>query len=139
MKKLLVAFLLLLLLLLLIFLSSRPPVYKPISEREMEQIENVRRQAYDYAVSCSKTENPALSYEEITWMINPGNVLRIKATDGTINLKGWFDQQNNTIWVPYTERRTFWILAHESLHAIGYIGHPYVPFYEPCKLMAEQN
>jgi hypothetical protein len=124
----------------LIMIFARQSVtYRPLTESELVELTDIRYRAYNYAVKCSGTTKPSLTFDEIEWMIAPGSVLRIKATDGTAILKGWFDPENNIIWVPYTERKNFWILAHESLHAIGYIGHPYYPFTSPCRLMPEQN
>lgn len=115
------------------------PEYRELSEEELQYVQHVREQAYDYAVNCSKTTSPALKFEEIHWILNPGDVLRIPTIDGNdVTLKGWFNPKDSTIYIPFTERETFWITAHESMHAIGYSGHPYIPF-RSCNLMADQN
>lgn len=114
------------------------PIYWELTESEIKEIDNLRKSAYDYAVSCSGTESPAVIFEEITWILVPGTILTIQATDGTARLKGWFDTAENVIYIPFTERSTYWIMAHEAMHAIGYIGHPRDPFYT-CGLMADQN
>ena len=115
------------------------PEYRDLSDLETQQLLELRRNAYDYAVNCSNTENPVLKFEDITWALMPGNELRFPTTDaGTVELKGWFSPKDSVIYIPFSERETFWIHAHESMHAIGYIGHPYIPF-KTCSLMADQN
>jgi hypothetical protein len=115
------------------------PIYYPLSSVEMERLTSQRQAAYDYAVTCSNTMVPALKFEEIHWVLVPGDVLKIPTTDaGVVRLKGWFSIDSNTIYMPFTERNTFWIMAHESLHAIGYLGHPSRPF-RTCQLMADQQ
>jgi hypothetical protein len=143
MKKLWWGVLLLIILLVLVFRQQiytylTTPTYWELTDIELVRLNEKRKQAYDYAVTCSGTENPTISFEEIEWILVPGHVLKIKATDGTARLKGWFDPDNNTIFMPFTERNTHWIMAHEAMHAIGYIGHPYHPFYT-CALTADQN
>ena len=115
------------------------PQYRDLSELETQQLQELRRNAYDYAVNCSETVDPALKFEEIQWVLNPGGKLVIPTLDGkSVTLLGWFNPNDSTIYIPFTRREEFWIHAHESMHAIGYEGHPYIPF-KSCSLMADQN
>ena len=115
------------------------PQYRDLSELETQQLQELRRNAYDYAVNCSETVDPALKFEEIQWVLNPGDKLVIPTLDGkSVTLLGWFNPRDSTIYIPFTKREEFWIHAHESMHAIGYEGHPYIPF-KSCSLMADQN
>lgn len=109
--------------------------FKPLTDEERQER---RREAYDYAVQCSGTKNPKLKFEEIKWFIVPGNTITYKAIDGTARLDGYFQVNDSIIWMPSGKKDVFWIMAHESLHAIGYIGHPEDPFRK-CRLMADQN
>jgi hypothetical protein len=112
--------------------------YWELSNEEVTKLTEQRKRAYDYAVSCSGIKNPKLRFDEITWVLLPGSVIKIKTDKGTVTFKGIFEANSNIIYMPFTERNTFWIMAHESMHAIGYIGHPYHPF-KTCWLMAEQQ
>ena len=115
------------------------PAYRDLTERELVQIEKIRRDAYDYAVSCSKTSQPALKFEDIIWELTPGDKLIIPTVEGkNVVLIGWFNPRNSTIYIPFDKRELFWLHAHESMHAIGYSGHPYIPF-RSCLLMVDQN
>jgi hypothetical protein len=115
------------------------PEYWILSEVEQQELTAVRAAAYTYAVTCSNTEAPVLSFEDVKWELTPGSMLRFPPIEGRVlELKGWFNPRDSTIYTPFTERSTFWILAHESLHAIGYTGHPTPPF-RTCRLMADQN
>jgi hypothetical protein len=115
------------------------PEYWILSEVEQQELAGVRSAAYTYAVTCSNTKTPVLSFEDVKWELTPGSILRFPSMEGRVlELKGWFNPRDSTIYIPFTERNTFWILAHESLHAIGYIGHPATPF-RTCRLMADQN
>ena len=115
-------------------------------EEKIVRIEKVRREAYDFAVKCGKVKTPKLRYEDIIWVVMPGRVMNYKATDGSIDLLGFFSQNDSTIYVPEWKESTFWVLAHESMHAIGHIypyevgdkGHPDFPFRE-CNLRADQH
>jgi len=109
--------------------------FKPLTDEERQAR---RLEAYNYAVECSGTKEPKLKFEEIKWFIVPGNSITYKATDGIAVLDGYFQISDNTIWMPSGKKDVFWIMAHESLHAIGYIGHPDHPF-RTCRLMADQN
>lgn len=119
------------------------PEFRNLTEQETVEISEMRRGAYDYAVSCSKTENPVLQFEQIKWELMPGDYLDVRAVDGRIKLKGFFNPTDSTIYLPFTERNTRWLAAHEALHAIGYLAeetgiHPSFPF-RTCGLLREQN
>jgi hypothetical protein len=118
--------------LLATFLPEEPP------EEAAIRLAELRRSAYDEAVECSNTTNPALSYEQISWMVVPGNKLVFNTTEGKVVLQGWFSPKDSTIYIPETNKETYWILLHESLHAIGYLGHPNHPF-RTCNALPEQN
>lgn len=137
-KYVLIVLGIILLIALIIWGNSTPPSIELTSDEQVK-IEALRKQAYDYALTCGgKTEN-ALSFNQITWVIVPGSVINLNTTDGTAHLKGYFSPKDSAIYIPYTERETFWIAAHESLHALGWIGHPNKPFKYPCQVTAEQN
>jgi hypothetical protein len=115
------------------------PEYRQLTDSELRRVEEIRTSAYAYAVRCSGITTPALQFNEINWMLVPGNELVIPTIEGrNVKLKGWFNPRDSTIYIPFTERETFWITAHESMHAIGYLGHPHIPF-RTCNLMADQN
>lgn len=122
----------------LVLLTSKP-YPSELSTTELARLDTLRRAAYDMAMTCSKTTTPKLKYEEIDWVVIPDSRLRIRATDGSITLGGWFSPRDSIIYLPYPNRDRQWILVHESLHAIGYIGHPDIPFKYPCGVMGEQN
>jgi hypothetical protein len=127
-------------LLLLAFCSDwNKPQYYELDEIELAQIESSRKEAYQYALDCSGIKTPAIPYDKLGWILIPGDNLKVEATDGRAILKGYFNPTDSTIYIPFTERNTYWIMAHESLHAIGVIGHPKNPFEYPCRLMADQN
>lgn len=131
---------------ILVFLLARytniftsTPSYWELSEGETQELQTLRRKAYDYAVRCSGTDNPALKFEEIQWVLIPGDRLVIPTVEGKdARLLGWFNPSDSTIYIPFTRREEYWLQAHESMHAIGYMGHPYIPF-NTCSLMADQN
>lgn len=135
--KLILVLTIIILAVLIIVFGSNP--YPEITPEENARLEVTRRQAYNDAVKCSGTKNPKLKYEDIDWIVTPTSQLRINATDGSIDLAGYFSPIDSVIYLPYPNRDKRWILVHESLHAIGYIGHPDVPFKYPCYVMAEQN
>jgi hypothetical protein len=117
--------------------------YRDLTPEESVEVTRMRKDAYDYAVSCSKTEKPALKFEQIQWILMPGDYLDVRAIDGRIKLKGYYNQTDSTIYLPFTERNTKWLAAHEALHAIGYFAdengkHPNFPF-RSCGLLREQN
>jgi hypothetical protein len=115
------------------------PEYRVLTDVEQEELTAQRIVAYNYAVACSKITTPELTFDEIVWALVPGDGLSIPTLEGkTVKLRGWFNPRDSTIYIPFTERETFWILAHESLHAIGYRNHPDIPF-RTCRLMPDQN
>lgn len=107
-------------------------------ESEYERLTELRREAYNYAVECSNTSIPKVKFEDISWVVVPGNQIRFDAIDGTAYLVGYYSVKDTTIYVSDLHRETFWVLAHEALHAIGYIGHPVIPF-RTCRLQNDQN
>lgn len=124
-------------------LGWNKPQYRELTPVEMEEITQMRKDAYDYAVSCSNTINPALRFEQISWVLIPGDYLDVRTIDGRIKLKGLYNPTDSTIYLPFTERNTRWLAAHEILHAIGYLAseggvHPSFPF-RSCGLLVEQN
>jgi hypothetical protein len=122
-----------LLALLVYILTSEPETEEDKSIR----LDKARREAYAYAVKCSGV-TPELQYKDITWIVIPGNKIRYNAIDGHIDLAGYFSPSDSVIYVASLYDDTFWVLAHESMHAIGFRGHPEEPF-ERCKLLAKQN
>jgi hypothetical protein len=115
------------------------PVYYELSERENNQLTEARRRAYNFAVSCSGVTNPKVKFEEIYWALTPGHVIEFNVIEGgSAKLKGWADINDNVIFMPFTERNTRWIMAHEVLHLLGFIGHPDHPF-RTCNLLPEQQ
>ena len=106
---------------------------------EIQYIESVRSRAMDYAIKCSKLTVDSTVVQSLKWAIHPRNKITIVATDGKIDLDGFYDPHSHTIYVAYPQRVSWWILAHESLHAIGIVGHPDTPFRHPCQLMPDQN
>lgn len=117
--------------LLLIINKSRPTT-------EHERITQVRKDAFAYAIECSNTKNIPVQFDEITWVVMPGSVMIFHAMDGDAKLVGWTDPEEKAIYIVETEKDTFWIIAHESLHMLGYIGHPDFPF-KTCGVLATQN
>lgn len=107
-------------------------------EQKQAGLDKVREEAYYYALSCSRNKNPDLKFKQINWVVVPGSKLHIQALDGSIDLAGYFSPNDSTIYIPETKEAVFWILAHESLHAIGYRGHDDFPF-KACNLAAEQH
>lgn len=126
------------LLLAIIILTSKP-FPTQLSLEELARLDTIRRDAYARAIECSGVKNPKLKYDDIDWIIIPNSRLRINAVDGSVDLAGYFNPTDSVIYLPYPNRNKRWILVHESLHAIGYIGHPDIPFRYPCRVLAEQN
>lgn len=121
----------------------KEPSYAWYTSSEEEQAEYVKlitaqQYAYNQAIECSGVK-PKLQFKEIRWALMPGSVLQMHAEDGSIRLAGFFNPTDSTIYIPFTKRFTNWILVHESLHAIGFLGHPEIPFRYPCRVLAEQN
>jgi hypothetical protein len=139
-RNILIGITLAVVLLLLAFCSDlTKPQYYELTQHELTELTEKRRDAYDYAMQCSGIDIPKVPFDKLGWVLMPGSVLQIDAVDGRATLKGFFNPTDSTIYMPFTERDTYWILAHESLHAIGVIGHPRIPFETPCRLMAEQH
>lgn len=138
-RNILIGITLVVALLLLAFCSDNKPQYYELDQAELVQLDSVRKQAYQYALECSGVKEPLVPYDKLGWVLIPGSQLKVEAEDGRINLKGFFNPTDSTIYMPFTERGTYWIMAHESLHAVGIIGHPRIPFEYPCRLMADQN
>jgi len=107
-----------------------------ISEEEMEEINSVRRQAFDYAVSCSNVDLP-ITFEDITWRIQPSRMIRFSDDRQYLDLAGWYDRSNDIIWIAYPYRKVHWINSHEVLHNLGFIGHG--TEFANCGLLAEQQ
>ena len=129
----------LLLLIIVVLIITSKPYPTELTTDELVRLDVIQREAYAEAVECSDTKTPKLKYEDIDWVIIPDSKLRIQATDGNIDLAGYFSQIDSVIYLPYPNRDKRWILIHESLHAIGYIGHPDTPFRYPCRVMADQH
>jgi hypothetical protein len=107
-------------------------------EQEYEELSVVRLRAYEYALTCSNTTTPTLNFKDVNWVLVPGSHIMFPTLEGNLRLKGWFNPKDSTIYIPQTEKDTFWILVHESLHAIGYMNHPDIPF-RICGVMPDQN
>lgn len=123
---------------LIIFILLAIFVPKETPEQIAIRLAELRRSAYDEAVECSNTKNPSLSFQQINWIIVPDNKLVFNTTEGTVILHGWFSPTDSTIYIAQPYKETYWILLHESLHAIGYLGHPDHPF-KTCNALPEQN
>lgn len=136
--KLLIIAVIVILLVAVIVLTSKPYPTE-LSSNELARLDTIQREAYKEAVECSNTKTPKLKYEDIDWVIIPDSKLRINTTEGNVNLGGYFSPNDSVIYLPYPNRDKRWILIHESLHAIGYIGHPDVPFRYPCRVMVDQH
>jgi hypothetical protein len=107
-----------------------------ISEEEMEDINSVRRQAFDYAVSCSDVDLP-ITFEDITWRIQPSRMIRFSDDRQYLDLVGWYDTSNDIIWIAYPYRKVHWVNSHEILHKLGFIGHGTI--FANCGLLVEQQ
>ena len=123
------------------FIVMSIPTTNPLelTQEELTVLTAQRKKAYDFAVQCSNTQTPELKFEDISWAILPGDKLTYKATDGTAELLGYFSPTDSVIYMPAAQYNTEWIMVHESLHAIGYRGHPRTPFMHPCMATASQN
>lgn len=112
-----------------------------LTQATAEPIEKVRRDAYNYAVSCGlpKGMKPKVKFEEITWFTVPANLLVMKDTEtGEVFYAiGYYYSHGKEIWVTAPFERNKQVLAHEAMHAIGFHGHPDEPF-KRCGLLAEQ-
>lgn len=134
-------------LLLILFVVNRndiivwfiPKPYPEMTAEETTRLTPFRRDAYYQALRCSGVETPALDFEDIQWVVIPERNIHIVASDGELYLGGYFSVDDSVIYVPYPNRDKQWVLIHESLHAIGYRGHPDFPFRYPCRVMADQH
>lgn len=86
-------------------------------------IENIRRTAYNRAVSClPKNSIPKLRYEDIVWI--PVNDLKIPLNrNQAYHPEAYFSPSDSIIWILRPNDTKSWILAHEALHAVGITGH----------------
>jgi len=107
-----------------------------ISEEEMEDINSVRRQAFDYAVSCSNVDLP-ITFEDINWRIQPSRMIRFSDDRQYLDLAGSYDRSNDIIWIAYPYRKVHWVNSHEILHKLGFIGHG--TEFANCGLLVEQQ
>lgn len=107
-----------------------------ITPQEMDQITELRREAFNYALSCSGTD-VGITFEDIRWFIYPDREIHFEEGSNYLDLAGWYDRENNAIWIAYPYRKTRWVNAHESLHALGVVGHGSV--FTNCRLLAEQQ
>lgn len=106
---------------------------------EEQLVTEFRQSAYEDAIKCTDVFSPKLKFADITWVVLPSSAMKFQAIEGTVKLKGYFSVTDSTIYVPYNERFTRWVNVHESMHAIGYIGHPNNPFRWPCYVMPDQH
>tara|TARA_S200002703_G_C3767056_1_gene236114 strand:- start:397 stop:864 length:468 start_codon:yes stop_codon:yes gene_type:complete len=106
------------------------------SPEQMQSIEEVRRNAFEYAKSCSGI-NTGIEFEDIKWFIYPDREIRFQDERNYLDLAGWYDRENEAIWIAYPYRRVHWVNAHESLHALGIVGHG-VEFAN-CNLLLDQQ
>lgn len=109
---------------------------KETPEERTARIEQYRKEAYNTAVSCSDVGTPLVRFEDITWVITPGDKLIYNGIDGTISFMGFADTRDNTIYIPEAHATKRWIMTHEVLHLLGFIGHPDHPF-KTCGVMPE--
>lgn len=123
---------------LVIFIALAVFMKPETLDEKLVRLTTLRRRAYDDAIECSGIKTPELRFDQVQWITIPGNIIKIQATDGLAILKGFFNPADSVIYVVETEEDTPWLLLHESLHAIGYRGHPDHPF-KTCKALPEQN
>ncbi len=107
-----------------------------ITPEEMADINSVRLSAFNYALSCSGAD-VGINFEDIRWFIYPDTEIRFSEGRNYLDLAGWYDQQNDAIWIAYPYRKTRWVNSHEVLHKLGYVGHG--PVFSNCNLLAEQQ
>jgi hypothetical protein len=107
-----------------------------ITSEEMTDINSVRRQAFDYAISCSNIDTD-IQFEDIRWFIYPDREIRFEDGRDYLDLAGWYDTQNDAIWIAYPYRKTKWVNSHEILHKLGYVGHGQV--FTDCRLLPDQQ
>lgn len=107
-------------------------------EAKQLRLRGLRKDAYMTALDCSNTVFPELAFADIDWVVFPGDELVYVAVDGKAHLAGYFSQRDSAIYLPQKNEEEWWILVHESLHAIGFRGHRDFPF-RACGVMANQN
>ena len=135
--------LLFVLLFLVWYILSRPPIdYVQLTQdtindsTQMAAIERVRRDAFEYAKTCSGI-NTGVEYEDIKWFIYADREIRFEEGRNYLDLAGWYDRGNKAIWIAYPYRRVHWVNAHESLHALGVVGHG--AEFANCNLLLDQQ
>lgn len=84
------------------------------------------RLGYDRAVECAG--RAPVRFEDLRFYSVPGWSFGKNYGGYTVG---------KDVYVAEGQFGRVWIWAHETMHAFGYHGHPYI-FYE-CNLMAEQN
>lgn len=117
--------------------NTKKPYYE-LTSSELAEISLLRKEAHQTAQLCSG-KSAEIPFEKIDWVLIPGSTITVNAVDGKVKLKGYYSPSDTVIYMPFTERATSWIMVHESLHSLGYIGHPDIPFKYPCRAMADQN
>jgi hypothetical protein len=103
-------------------------------------LQEIRRQAYDYAVACALPEGvkPMLKFEEIKWETHPFEVIRVVEGGQVKDFLGFFEIADSTIHITKPLERSIWANAHEATHAIGWYGHSDEPFRR-CRLLPDQH
>lgn len=112
----------LVLLLLTIYIAF---FYVPKSSLELNQ------EAYASVISCAldgDSSKARLKFEEISFVVVPQRKLVFREDDKKLELSGWFNPADSTIYVPKVNSRVGWLLRHEFAHAVGFSGHPDFPF-----------
>ena len=142
--------LVLLFLLLIIFLAIKTdvfrytPEYRELTQIELTQVMSQRERAFRSALTCSGLREAPIPFDSITWILVPGRILELETIEGrTLRLLGYWNPTENVIYMPFSRRNDEWIMAHESMHALGFMAdekgvHPYEPFGR-CNLLTEQN
>lgn len=134
-KQIVLAVVLLILLVLAIWFGDNST---ETEEAKLARLTLLRQNAYMTAMECSNTISPELQFEDIHWVVVKQNVLKFVAVDGTASLDGYFSQRDSVIYLPQKNEEEWWLLVHESLHAIGFRGHQNNPF-RVCGVMSDQN
>ena len=138
-QKLIIAAAALVVILAIIALIRTDP-YPELDAREYAEIVELREEAYKYALNCSGVKNPAVRFEDITWVIVFNGRVEIPTSDhGIVKMDGFYNPRDTTIYTAYPMRNKLWVLTHEALHALGYVGHPEIPFSYPCGVMPNQH
>ena len=123
-----VSILLILFLLVWYIMNMEPVDYVQLTEEtmnspeEMASINELRRNAFNYAKSCSGIDS-GVNFEDIQWFIYPDREIHFEDENNYLDLAGWYDRENKSIWIAYPYRKTRWVNSHESLHALGLVGH----------------